>query len=617
MKFIYSIKFKIILLVAVPFMGFVVMLSLFLNSNIKEYNISIIMKKNMDISIATSYLIDSLQKERGKTSIFVNKNLSRKDIDIQREISDNYFKELTNIINTYNKKGYGEIVQKTQFEINDIRNKANSFTVDFNHTFGIYTKNIEKLSVFYKKASEDKTSKGIGKLFSSLQILEDAKEGAGRFRGFSSGIVSRDTKITDDEFFKINNYKVSIDFNINSNVLLLSEKSKQKVDELVKSNEWNELERAFLTILNRANVGSFGIDSLKHFNNATLVIDKITEISNIEFKRIDQLLGKIKYEAFKNLIIIIAIFLFLVLFVVILSTYIYRSIVIPVNEMRLTFQEIASGAGDLTKVVSLKSKDEIGELANYFNIFIDKLNDILYEVFITSNGLLIGSKQVSESAMSLSHVSSELSQDVNITSQNINLLEETIISNAKESSVANNLSTSAKEEARAVEVAVNETVKLMNRVAEMTQMITDIANNTNMLALNASIEAARAGSAGEGFAVVASEVRKLAERSLKSSDEIKVVLENSAKVSQNAGVYVSKLIPEIVSTSNINKKISELSEKQKDNIDDLKKLYDKVVEISLLLSSNSEELASSSEEMTSQINSLVDIVNTFKLKNRE
>lgn len=238
-----------------------------------------------------------------------------------------------------------------------------------------------------------------------------------------------------------------------------------------------------------------------------------------------------------------------VLIAVALGLLVSRSVTLPIIRAAAMLKDISEGEGDLTKRLVTPNKDEIGDMAEYFNRFVEKLQDIVGQMSANAHSVAASATQLSSvseqtagnvqvlsnktttvaaaaeeaSANTLSVAASMEEASINLSSvaSATEQMSATIGEIASNSERARMISTEAGQQAASVSSMMQELGRAAQEIGKVTETITDISSQTNLLALNATIEAARAGAAGKGFAVVANEIKDLARQTALATEDIK------------------------------------------------------------------------------------------------
>lgn len=232
-----------------------------------------------------------------------------------------------------------------------------------------------------------------------------------------------------------------------------------------------------------------------------------------------------------------------------LSYFLVNAITRPLHQVVAGLKDIAEGEGDLTHRLEVKSQDEMGELAKWFNVFIEKMQAVIRDVAQNAGSLRTSSRQLLDIAkqmssgadqtsdkantvaaagdemsgnmVSMASAMGEASNNVSMVARSVEDMTSTITQIAGNADKASNITSGAVAQTEKASVQISELGESAKDIGKVIETITDISEQVNLLALNATIEAARAGDAGKGFAVVANEIKELARQTASATNEIK------------------------------------------------------------------------------------------------
>ncbi len=295
----------------------------------------------------------------------------------------------------------------------------------------------------------------------------------------------------------------------------------------------------------------------------------------------------------------------------------------PILALKKTILSLSGGEGDLTQRLEVRSKDDLGEIAQGVNHFIETIQSIMLEIQNSSGSLQQNIEQMKHLS---EHNSTMLRNHVLETEQIVTALEEmnsTASSTALDAANTSNITQQATQssvEARDIVARSQSTVSALiegvessskhvqnmsdetNNIHSVLNVISEIAEQTNLLALNAAIEAARAGEQGRGFAVVADEVRKLASRTKESTEEIDSAI---AKLLQGNQIVVNSMND----TKERSHETAETSQNVSASLDIMANYVNEINDLSMQIATAAEEQSSVTQGVSKSMTELNDIVN--------
>ncbi len=340
----------------------------------------------------------------------------------------------------------------------------------------------------------------------------------------------------------------------------------------------------------------------------------------------------------------------------VLAVAITRSVVGPVRAMTSRLKDIAEGEGDLTARVDENRRDELGELGTWFNTFVGKIQNVVVEVKRASAEVAAASTQIAASSEEMAAGIAQQSQQAQQISSAVEEMSASVVEVARKSGEAAQSAQTSGKSAREGGEIVAQSVQSMNairsavesgaeavtslgrrgeQIGQIVDVINDIADQTNLLALNAAIEAARAGEHGRGFAVVADEVRKLADRTTKATEEIATSIkeiqretstavermtagteqvEVGSKRAAQAGESLQSIVASAESVAEMVRSIAAAAEQQSAASEQIARSIESISAVSRESSSAASQSAQAAGELSAKAEQLQSLVGRFKVE---
>lgn len=648
------------------------------------------------LAVSSSNLVHELQKERGATAGFLGSKGQKFSAELkrQRQATDQKANALDKTLEEFDvsllpQRSQGALgtVMASLNKITLTRGKVDGFNIGTGEAIGYYTGLNTAYLAIIGSMVEVTTDADYSRQLTAYGDFLQAKERAGIERAVMSNTFAAD-KFGPGMFSKFNFLMAKQEAYTDAFLTVATREHIQYYHKTLTGEFVDEVKRMRGIALAKASEGNFEIDATYWFKTIT---GKINLLKNVE----DYLSAELQTDAnmlqssASTALMFTAILVLVVLSITLLLSFtIARSILLPLakvvglttemNKEFNGFEEVvdAIAHNDLTRKVQrskiekigLDSKDEIGQLVAAIEQTIEGKDRIgvSLERMTTNLRTMVGNlgdnareltsaaSEIASSSEQMSRGSRDQSEQVGQVSTAVEEMSATIIESSKNAADATAASRGASETATTGGQIVSETIQGMQKIAdvvrksagsivklatsadqigEIVSVIDDIADQTNLLALNAAIEAARAGEQGRGFAVVADEVRKLAERTAKATGEITGMIkgiqnetdeavnsmeagvqevDKGRELADKAGTSLSEIVQMSTRVLDMMQQIATATEEQSTTAEQIAKNVENVATIAQETSKGAEQSATAAEQLSRQAESLQSMVSQFK-----
>lgn len=623
MLHLQTIKFnyKLVAIASIPLLGLVFVS---INSMMKEFTLYQTAAQVQEVaafSVTVSALLHEYQKERGLSSGFLGSEGKKfkDELQVQRKHTDAKISALEQVLSTTdfaNEATLNQALNAARTSIKQlptIRSNVDGLSISLKDATGYYTGVNRHFTDIAATLPSMTQNVDISRKLTAYANFIKSKELAGIERALLTNTFSKnnfETGVLEKVIAAVSKQETFLEIFAD----FATDEYKSTLNKAMQGEFMSATAQMRSVALSNGYQGNFGVDPSVWFKNQTQKIDALKSVEDQMADRNIHEAINLKQSSLSQILLDSTLIVLILSISGILFWVIRQDISREIGGEPLAVLQMAQRvANGYLYQDTQASKTPAEGIVKAMLEMQQRLTEVLQTVNQCAFQIASDSKEISNTSNALSQTACEQAASVEQTSASMEQLNASVEQNREHAQLTEQIAVNVAKLAVEGGDAVTETINAMEQIAQRVGIIEEIAYQTNILALNASIEAARVGIHGAGFAVVANEVRRLAERSQTAASEITELSQSSLNVSKHAGELLNQIVPNIKKTAELIQEIACASSEQAAGIQQINEAIHQLDSVTQINAASAEQLAATAEELDGQSQTLVDEIGFFKL----